>query len=155
MVEDRNVCLPRSPELLLSTLAALHVETRPEWQPGHGGHGVTWCNQAAEAAAKALECPLPPGLLANAQQGWLDSAAARSLGWVECTAEHAGERAEGGFPTFATYFEEPHGHIGVVTVGRGPGLYLWQAGRTNRERASIRLCFTVAQLLKVRYFTHV
>lgn len=148
-------CQPRSRGQLLATLDALDVEHRPEWQPGFGGVGWTHCNQAVEAACEALEAHLSKGLLANQQQAWLDSADGRRAGWTEVSAQRAGERAELGGPTLATYFEEPHGHILMVAPAiDGTGLHAWQAGRTNFTNRPIRFAFTEKQLATVRYFTH-
>lgn len=149
--------MPRSRGQLLATLDALDVERKPEWQPGYWpfppGHkpGVTWCNAAVEAACVALECPLPPGLKANEQQAWLT----RAVDWRSCSAKDAAARAELGFPTVATYFEEPHGHIlMVVPAIDGSGLHAWQAGKTNFTNKPIRFAFTEEQLRHVQFFTH-
>lgn len=134
----------------LATLDALDVEHRPEWQPLNG---VTHCNQAAKAACDALGVPLP-AMLANDLQVWLDSATGRQAGWVECSAQRAGEQAEAGVPTLSTLHETGHGHVCVVVPALdSPGLHIWQAGARNFTNAPIRAAFTVEQLARARFFT--
>lgn len=138
---------------LLATLDSLGVQTKPEWQPGFGGIGFTHCNQAVKAGCDACGVPLP-AKLANDLQVWLDSADGRQAGWVECSAQRAGEQAEKGIPTLSTLHEPGHGHITfVVPALDSPGLHIWQAGQRNFSNAPIRAAYTVEQLAQVRYFT--
>lgn len=153
--ESEISCRPRSRGQLLADLDSLDVEHRPEWQPGFGGVGFTHCNQAVEEACRKLDVTFPKALKANQQQAWLDSSVGRMAGWQQCSAQRAAERAEGGFPTLGTYFEEPHGHIVVIAPAiDGSGMHCWQAGRTNFSNRPIRSAFTEAQLKTVEYYTH-
>lgn len=149
-----TACLPRGKAALAATLDALDVH-RPEWQRNYGGQGWTHCNQAAEAALLALEAHIPKGLLANAQQAWLASADGKAQQWTDVDAQVAGDAAERGEPTVVTLREDGHGHIAVVR-GRDPhgNLLVWQAGQQNFTSATLRQCFTVEQLGRVKFFTH-
>ena len=147
-------CLPRSRVNYLATLKALDVENRRDWQANHEGMGWTYCNQAVEAAIRALDCHIPIGLLANAQQEWLDSMDGAVQDWEPCDADRAVSQAELGFPTVATLREPLHGHIAMVVPSDSPGMHVWQAGRHNYESAPIARGFGTANLPHVRFFTH-
>jgi hypothetical protein len=143
-------CAPRSPGTLLAVVKAVDVEHAPDLQPGHG---VTWCNLAVQRFCILLEAPLPPGLLANQQIDWLDSAPARLAGWKPCSMEDAIRYANLGQPAIVTYFNpKGHGHIALcVPTSNTLVPHIAQAGAT---------CFSDKLLgfgfgsLPVKFFTH-
>ncbi len=129
----------RSPSLLLAAVAAVDVEHEPDLQPGFGGVGWTHCNLAAQRILGLLDAPLPPGLLANQQALWLDSAAARGTGWYECSEKKAIERAAVGYPVVAAWLNpDGHGHIGVGVPGPGGATEIHVAAAGSSNHANIR-----------------
>lgn len=152
-------CLARSGPNLTAVLAALDVENNPAWKRRDvTGDGLpeTFCNQAVEAACKALECQLPPGFLASQQIEWLDSAAGRDKAWEECSAHRAAIRAELGYPVIVGIRLQPHAHIGMVVpaIG-GDGLHVWAAGHTNFSNTPIEKSFGAESPKHPRrFFTH-
>lgn len=144
-----NACLPRGKATLDATLDGLDVEHH--WLPGNG---LTHCNQAAESALETLGAPIPPGMLANAQGEWFASQEAGQLGWGLCLPDVAASQAELGCPAVVCLHELPHGHIAIVRGFDEHGnVLVWQAGRTNHNRATLRQCFTQEQLARVKFFT--
>lgn len=152
-----NACLPRSGSNTLAELAELQVETRPEWQRGFGGEGWTHCNQAVEASLERQGVPIPKGLLANEQADYFVSEKGRLAGWMEMTDHATVERlARDGFIVVGFLKAAGHGHVVrvVPSADGSPGLYTWQAGRTNHKNKPISHSWTAQDLQRVRYVVH-
>ena len=155
-----NACLPRSGSNTLAELAELQVETNPAWQRRDvtgDGRPDTFCNQAVEASLERQGVPIPKGLLANEQADYFVSEKGRLDGWMEMTDHATVERlAREGFIVVGFLKAAGHGHVVriVPSADGSPGLYTWQAGRTNHKNKPISYSWSAQDLHRVRFVVH-
>ena len=155
------VQLPRSGTLLHIVVRQFDVERHARYAPKDG---KTWCNIFVSDVTSALGCPIPhwvttagrPSthteagareLTANQTQDWLRELGVK-FGWRPAKADEAAERANGGFPTVATWKNPAgSGHIAVCIPGG-----IAQAGKENFNLGSLERGFGTGR--EILFFTH-
>ncbi len=120
---------PRSRDAYLAAVAALQVESNPDFLPGAG---LTHCNQYVRAVLERLGVRIP-AMLANDLFGWFSAPAA--AGWRRIDRVEAKLQAELGYPTIGVWRNPkgPHGHICLVVPAPAGAdrMYSAQAGLKN------------------------
>lgn len=168
----------RSGSILNAAIGQFAVESTKRYQAIFDATGRlkdTWCNIFAWDTSCSLDAEIPhwtnpdgspaepswePGHLqversANGTQDWLAEFGAK-YGWsLVSEAQDAQERANAGFPTYAT-LKEPngHGHIApLIAVDAQAGVWIAQAGARNFARGTLAAGFG-KYVPQVLFFTH-
>lgn len=136
----------RTPEAYRSTVDSLKVESNPRFKKRDvtgDGKPETFCNVFVEACCLALDAPLPRGLLAREQIGWLQTEGVAGNQWLSVTEEQARDMAAMGFPTVVGWIADVgHSHIAMVLPSAPHPPFpaetrIAQAGSTNFAEGSL------------------